>query len=427
MQRTLFFLLLLELTVASSLAAHRQYDIYLVGRDTNWSFQSDHRLSYQGDGVYHIDCSNLTFCQEFKIATSDWKTIDLGGASLLPDTPVAMTWKGSNIPYPTGWKIKALTLTLAEDLSSYTLLCTSASLVSGTLPVLHIQTYQGQPISSTSEYITATYWQEGLSLEGQEDIGRADSTLELKIRGRGNWTWSGFDKKPYRIKLEKKAALGGLRKAKNFCLMARADDNLGYLRDEVGFEVSRRMGMPWTPECRPVELVLNGAYAGLYFVTEPVRIGEHHVNIVPQAEKETAPDSITGGWLMEIDNYQEEHQIRITEGNGEKLCLKYHDPEELSTEQYNWIAIQMQTLNRIIYSTDKNSTDWELYIDKDALVRYYLVNEVMEDTESFHGSCYFYRDRGDTALWTWGPVWDFGNAFRVMKNRLIYDGPEFTQ
>lgn len=414
-------------TCMTLMAAHRQYDIYLVGSNTGWSFWGDHKMNYLGDGVYYLDCSGLTFNAEFKIATSDWRTIDLGGASLVADHAVPLVWKGSNIPYPSGWNIGSLTVMLAEDLSSYTLLCTSVPRYSGTLPILHINTESGRGVTSTDEYVAATCWQESSGIEGCEDIGSADSALVLSIRGRGNWTWNGFDKKPYRIKLDKKASLGGLRKAKNFCLMARADDNLGYLRDEVGYEVSRRLGMPWTPDCRPIELILNGDYLGLYFITEPVRIGQHHVDITEQEDGETDPDSITGGWLMEIDNYAGSDQIQMKAGNGDQLYLTYHSPEVLSAQQRAWLTEQMKQLDKLIYSSDKTSTVWERYIDKDALVRFYLVNEIMEDTESFHGSCYFYRDRGDTCRWTWGPVWDFGNAYRVMKDRFIYDRPQFTQ
>ena len=58
---------------------------------------------------------------------------------------------------------------------------------------------------------------------------------ELQIRGRGNYTWDWFEKKPYRIKLDKKAPLLGFNKSKHFVLLAHADDNLGFLRETDGF------------------------------------------------------------------------------------------------------------------------------------------------------------------------------------------------
>lgn len=298
---------------------------------------------------------------------------------------------------------------------------------SGTLPLLFINTDTGNDITSKENYVTATYWLDNMGIDSVPSLGSKAEPLTLKIRGRGNWTWSGFEKKPYRVKLDAKRPLAGLNNARNFCLQPHADDDLGFLRDEVGFELSRRLRMIWTPETYPVELVINGNYRGLYFVTEPVRIGANHVNIMEQSDLCTDPDSITGGWLVELDNYEDSNQISFKESNGDLVRVTYHSPELLSSAQRNYLTTQMQELDAVIYTRDKGSTTWEERIDKEALVRYYIVQELMEDTESFHGSSFFYKDWGDTCKWTWGPVWDFGNAFRLMANRFIYDRPQFGQ
>ena len=46
-------------------------------------------------------------------------------------------------------------------------------------------------------------------------ITEADS-----VRGRGNSTWLWYDKKPYRIKLDKKSQLLGMGEGKSFVLLA---------------------------------------------------------------------------------------------------------------------------------------------------------------------------------------------------------------
>ncbi len=297
---------------------------------------------------------------------------------------------------------------------------------SGTLPILHIQTDNGQSVSSKTDYVTGTYWLDNMGHdELSASFGSEAEPLPLKIRGRGNWTWSGFDKKPYRIKLDEKASLCKLNKARNFCLMANADDNMGGLRNEVGFEISRLLHLAWTPASEPVELILNGDYLGLYFITEPVRVGANHVNITEQDDLSDA--DVTGGWLVEIDNYSANGQVVFKEDNGQEIRFTFHSPEELSSAQREYIKSQLIALNDLIYDTPITSSAWETVIDKDALARYYVVQEIMEDTESFHGSCYFYKDCGEDALWTWGPVWDFGNSFNRHAERFIYDGPSFDQ
>lgn len=99
--------------------------------------------------------------------------------------------------------------------------------VSGTLPVMYINTQDNAPITSKEDYISATLYVDPMSTAGCPASGTKDSPLTLTIKGRGNYTWTGFDKKPYRLKLSAKEPLLGMTKSKHFVLMAGADDNLG--------------------------------------------------------------------------------------------------------------------------------------------------------------------------------------------------------
>lgn len=298
---------------------------------------------------------------------------------------------------------------------------------SGTQPVMYINTENSTPITSKEEYLQATYYLDPMGCEGIDALGSADNQLALEIRGRGNWTWNGFDKKPYRIKFASKTAIMGMNKSKHFALMANADDELSGLRNAVGYQLARMLDMPWTPTAKPVEVVLNGEYIGLYFLTETIRVDSDRVNIVEQADNETDPNAITGGWLVEIDNYDTDPHVRITEGNGERIIFTYKTPEELSAEQENFLREQMTAIDAAIYAEDKNSTTWEEYIDLDLLARFYIVQEILDNAESFHGSCYMYRDIGNEQKWKFGPVWDFGNTFRRDNGLFIYENPPYGQ
>lgn len=304
---------------------------------------------------------------------------------------------------------------------------TGATTYSETLPVMFINTANGTAITSKENYIDATYYLDNMGDESVESFGSEDNQLPLEIRGRGNYTWTGFDKKPYRIKLGAKTALLGMKKSKHFALLAHADDQLGFLRNEVGFELSRRMGLAWTPSTRPVEVVLNGEYIGLYFLTETIRVDKDRVNIVEQEDNETDTNAITGGWLMEIDNYEEDPQVRIKEGNGAVIRFTYKTPEELSTAQENYLKAQVNAMDDAIYATNKNSTEWEQLIDMETLARFYVVQEIMDNTESFHGSCYMHKDLGADTKWQFGPVWDFGCTYYSSRQEFIYENPPYGQ
>ena len=298
---------------------------------------------------------------------------------------------------------------------------------SGTLPVMFINTEGAVPITSKEEYVYADYYVDNMGIEGIENVGSQDAPQLMEIRGRGNYTWSDFDKKPYRIKLDQKTPLLGMKRNKHFALLAHPDDKLGFLRNTVGFELSRRLGLAWTPAQQPVEVVLNGDYLGLYMLTEIIRVEPDRVNITEQANYETNRFLITGGWLVEIDNYLEEEQIRTVEGNGNSIWSTYKSPELLSDEQRTYLTGLINTANAAIYVSDKTNNSWEKYIDPDTLACFYLTQELLDDTESFHGSCYWHKENGDSTRIMFGPVWDFGNAFHRTPNRFIYDQPAFTQ
>lgn len=293
---------------------------------------------------------------------------------------------------------------------------------SGTLPVMYINTTNGTPITSKETYVKGTYYLDPMGKEGVEAFGSKDAPLPLQIRGRGNYTWTGFDKKPYRLKLDAKAGLLGFKKNKHFGLLAHADDNKGFLRNPVGFKLSELIGLAWTPGQQPVEVVLNGDYIGLYFLTELIRVDKDRVNIVEQPDNITNPDSITGGWLVEIDNYRDDPNVIITEYGREEIVFTYKTPEELSAAQENFLRSQMTAINTAIYTSDKSSTEWEQYIDIESLAKFYIVQEIMDNYESFHGSCYLYRDMGQENKWHFGPVWDFGSSFNRDKKRYLYEG-----
>ncbi len=302
-----------------------------------------------------------------------------------------------------------------------------AATFSGTLPVMYINTENSTAVTSKDYYVNATYYVDNLNLDGYESTGSASEPLALKIKCRGNYTFWGFDKKPYRLKLDAKAGLLGMKKSKHYALLAHADDNLGFLRNTLGFELSRRVGLDFTPEQRPVEVVLNGDYIGLYFLTEVIRVDSNRVKITEQADNETDPDNITGGWLVEIDNYDDEAQVSFYEGNGEKIRFTYKSPEVLSSAQYDYLLNLGKAVDNAIYASDKSSTEWENYIDLDSIAAFYVVQEVMDNAESFHGSCYFHKDRGADTKMIFGPVWDFGNAYHRGTDKFIYQDPPFGQ
>lgn len=304
---------------------------------------------------------------------------------------------------------------------------------SGSLPVMYIDTEGNVPITSKTDYVKGTYYLDPMGNEDVEAFGTAAKPLPLQIRGRGNFTWVGFDKKPYRLKLDKKAALFGEAKSKHWALLAHADDNKGFLRNTVGFQLSRLVGLPWTPADHPVEVVLNGDYIGLYFLTETIRVDKDRVDVwdydsayedyADANPGQTLPwDKIyeTGGWLCEIDNYDDDAQVKIKSldrynyAPDGTMRITYDTPSDYITKDHKtWLVNEMETIDKMIVNGDRSQCEWADKIDIHSLAQFYVVNQIVFNYESFSGSCKLWREQGEDSKWHFGPVWDFGSGFQT--------------
>lgn len=279
---------------------------------------------------------------------------------------------------------------------------------SGTLPVLHINTVDNKPITSKTVYLPGSYWIEPNGLAEAEGYGSAENPLQLEIKGRGNSSWKG-EKKPYKIKLATKTPLLGMPKNKHWALMKYYEPNT------AGMLLGEALGMPWTAHQRPIEVVLNDKYVGLYELTETNRIGKNRVDIWEQPDLNENPETVGGGWLVEVDNYSEPNQIKIQEP-GCIMRVTYHSPGSLSTLQLNWLKNSMQDLCDAIYDTDKTYSRWEDMMDVEAIAKYFIVSEVMDNPDAFHGSFWLHHDYGEGEKWVAGPLWDIACAQRLKTN-----------
>lgn len=296
----------------------------------------------------------------------------------------------------------------------------------GQAPVIYVETENHQVIDQKETYIPATIWMDGV-IEGAEGLGSQDEPLAAGIRGRGNASWKGFLKKPYKIKFDKKQSLLGMSKSKHWALTHFMGGNGAYFSDPLGRYVSNLVGLSWAPKVDLVELVLNGDYLGMYFLCETIKIAKDRLDIFEQPEGNTDLESVGDGWLVEFDNYNDVNQIYVAEGpqityeddltgvtvttidpSRGNIRITAKVPDNMTAEQEAWLQSQWETINLAIYDPDKTSDTWEKYIDKVSVARYFIVSQLLFNVEAWSGSCYWHRDAGAEAKWTAGPVWDIG-------------------
>ena len=323
------------------------------------------------------------------------------------------------------------------------------------LPVVYINTEGGQAITSKEKYIDAT-----LTVQGNETYNSKTTKLyngATEIRGRGNSTWSQ-PKKPYRLKLDKKTDLLGMGKSKHWVLLANYMDE-SLLRNTLAYNLSGAMGMEQMATVF-VDVVLNGDFVGNYQLCENIRVDPTRVDIFDWesfAEDSAAviadengmdedttddltdymaenmgwitsgavtfggvtytiadyPDieipDITGGYLLELDEYYDEVSKFKTDSS---QPIMFKNPEYVNTnkDMIGYVQEYVQAFEDAVqadsytaYYEGETLHYSELY-DFDALVDYWLINEIFFNEELNKKSTYMYKDID--GLMKMGPIWD---------------------
>jgi hypothetical protein len=122
-----------------------------------------------------------------------------------------------------------------------------------TVPHIFMITDGNVPVVSKDDYVHAS-----ITIDGKGMYN--DYTGTTNIKGRGNSTW-WMPKKPYRLKLDTKAALLGLSAEKDWVLLANYLDET-HMLNAVAMKTGKQFGIPYTNSIVPVEVTLNGVYQG---------------------------------------------------------------------------------------------------------------------------------------------------------------------
>ncbi len=265
-----------------------------------------------------------------------------------------------------------------------------------TLPTLCITTQSS--VSSKDNYVNGTL--QILGDEGTPGLYNGG----IRIRGRGNSTW-GFYKKPYRINLNNSfSPLGLPATAKNWVLLANhADKTL--IRNAVAFEISKYLGLPFTPSYRFVDVVMNGNYIGSYLLTDHVDVRKHRVDV------EEGSESVPGSFLVEMDGFAYSEPFYITTARNNTGTIKYPDVNSHSSPHTIYILNYLNEFETRLYSTTPSDGPggYLEMADLTSLVNWYLACELTGNTDAFW-TTYLHKRKSDDHFF-FGPLWDFDIAF----------------
>ena len=269
------------------------------------------------------------------------------------------------------------------------------------VPTIYIETENAQPITSKETYImcTVTY------VDGDQ-VTRYEQT---QIRGRGNSSWWNSEKKPYRIKFNKKQELLGpdFAKAKSWPLLANHGDKT-MIRNALTYDLGRFMGLKFCPAAKFVDLYLNGEYRGTFQISDQVQVHKKRVDISEQ-----------DGWLLEVanNNSKEEPYIQtsVYDGDGWRANILYNiknpDDENYTDAKRQQILQFMTSFEQAVKSDNFRDPEqgYRAYVDEDDLINWYVAAEITGNIDALY-SIYMYKDADEQKL-HFGPLWDLDMGY----------------
>ncbi|MBP5334063.1 MAG: CotH kinase family protein [Bacteroidales bacterium] len=255
-------------------------------------------------------------------------------------------------------------------------------------------------------------------------IGNTDGTFtelgHTGIRGRGNWTWEKYPKKPYALKLDSKKAVLGMPAHKRWVLLALYR---GFIGNALMFEATRRApALGWAPRGCFVELVLNGEFMGMYYLCEQIKIDKNRVDISELETTDVNYPEVSGGYLLEYDElYDEDYKFK---SSGFNLPVQLKSPDDdVPDQQFGYIKGFINDMEaEILKIGSGEESHYRDYMDIDTFAEYWMVLETVGNYEAYKPrSVKMYKGRdgvdspaGTVSKLKAGPLWD-QELFQVEK------------
>ena len=276
-----------------------------------------------------------------------------------------------------------------------------------------------------------------LDADGSE-IG-AGTIKELKARG--NSTFDYAKKKSYQIKLETASDLLQTGESvKTWVLLANYFDAT-LMHDKLFKDMAAQLDMLYTASCNWVNLYYDGEYRGVYLLSEKNAVKSTGVNITDMeaayqalnpgygTDMHTAtgnaggvrytyttgltePENITGGYLLELNHSEPDEVSGFITKQGKGVNVK--SPEWCGESAMQYISGYYQAFEDAVYAVDDSgahtgynestSKYYYEYVDRDSLVKIFLMQELALNPDGFISSLYFYKD-ADGIMYA-GPIWD---------------------
>lgn len=269
------------------------------------------------------------------------------------------------------------------------------------VPRIDIDIDGGVMVSSKDYYLNAL-----ITIQGNGVW--ADFQDSVQIKGRGNSTWSTnpYAKNPYRLKFASSVKPFGLKKGKNWNLIAQAQSG-SMMSNPMAMKAARMVGAAGANDVIPVDLYMNGDYRGSYIFTQKTGLANNSIDL----------DDESAAAFLELDTYYDETYRFYSDKFRMPVNIKEPDFSEGET------VLNMEQLKKDFNRFETSlyeGTNFERLVDLEMLARFMFVNELVLNAEINHPkSTFLYKEDLNSlgSPYVFGPVWDFDWSYGYESNR----------
>ena len=259
------------------------------------------------------------------------------------------------------------------------------------VPRIDIDIEGGQMVSSKDYYLNAQ-----ITIQGNGVWPDFQDSVQIKGRGNSSWSSYPYAKNPYRLKFDESVKPFGLKKGKNWNLIAQAQTG-SMMTNAMAMKMARMVGAAGANDVIPVDLYMNGMYRGSYIFTQKTGLANNSIDL----------DDESAAVFLELDSYFDE--VYRFKSDSYRLPVNIKEPDFSEGEtllSYEQTMADFNAFETALYE----GTNFERFVDIDKLVRFMLVNELALNTELNHPKSVFLHKESLNDMgsrYTFGPVWDF--------------------
>jgi hypothetical protein len=297
---------------------------------------------------------------------------------------------------------------------------------SSNLPIVVIDTHGGTIVDEPKIDADMGIINNGTGAVNHVTDSFNDFNGKIGIELRGSSSQS-FPKKQFGIEIRNSAgasidaSLLGLPAKDDWVLFAAYDDKT-LMRDALSYYLGRAQGR-YASRARYCEVVINGAYQGVYVLLEKIKRDKNRVNISKLTTTDISGDNVTGGYIIKIDKTSGtggagwySAVAPIGRSGNQSIYFQYEYPKEtdITTEQKNYIKQYVDAFESALLSDNFRdpAQGYAKYIDVNSFIDFLIMMEVTKNPDGYRLSTFLYKDKdskgGKLAM---GPIWDFNEGF----------------